>query len=257
MKTKLYNLSWAVLAAGLLISVPAARSQDNVKKPSSYAPVDIHESFSTVLSRMTAAKPEIMKRHMALLEQRYDLGNSPAQGVKMSGGKAVQQGVRVKLASGTTWDQLSKLSPEQIKERDLFPAGFQPLPHPNHPEGGMVFPKFEIDEIKKQEGRDLARFDLDFDFPDHFLPEFPAPIFLTTRPDLGDVSQGKLVTIDNFFELFDGILNPKQLEGVRLLVTPFAQQQFNQTEDRRSVRPSRGVACFDCHANGHTNGATH
>jgi cytochrome c peroxidase len=44
---------------------------------------------------------------------------------------------------------------------------------------------------------------------------------------------------------------------VRLLVTPFPQQQFNQTEDRRSERPSRGVACFDCHANGHTNASTH
>ena len=57
--------------------------------------------------------------------------------------------------------------------------------------------------------------------------------------------------------LFNGILNPKQIEGLRLLLTPFPQQQFNQTEDRRSERPSRGVACFDCHANGHTNGATH
>ena len=44
---------------------------------------------------------------------------------------------------------------------------------------------------------------------------------------------------------------------MRLLVTPFAQQQFNQTEDRRSERPSRGVACLDCHANGHTNASTH
>ena len=121
----------------------------------------------------------------------------------------------------------------------------------------MLFPKFHIDEIKKQEGRDLTRFDLDFDLPDHFLPEFPPPIFLTTRPDLGDVSQGKLVTIDNYYELFNGILNPKQLEGLRLLLTPFPQQQFNQTDDRRSERPSRGVACFDCHANGHTNAATH
>src|ERR1700680_1532619 len=150
MKTKLYKLSRVVLAAGLLISVPAARSQDNVKKPSSYAAVDIHESFSTDLSRMTAAKPEIMKRQMALLEQRYDLSNRPAQGVKMSGGKAVQQGVRVKLARGTTWDQLSKLSPEQIKEQDLFPAGFQPLPHPNHPEGGMLFTTLDITTMKKQ-----------------------------------------------------------------------------------------------------------
>jgi cytochrome c peroxidase len=121
----------------------------------------------------------------------------------------------------------------------------------------MLFPKFHIDEIKKQEGRDLTRFDLDFDLPDHFLPEFPAPIYLTTRPDLGDVSKGKLLTVDNYYELFNGILNPKQIDGLRLLLTPFPQQQFNQTEDRRSERPSRGVACFDCHANGHTNASTH
>jgi cytochrome c peroxidase len=82
-------------------------------------------------------------------------------------------------------------------------------------------------------------------------------MFLTTRPDLGDVTKGQLVTIDNFFELFNGILNPKQLDGLRMLVTPFPQQQFNLTDDRRSVRPSRGVVCFDCHANGHTNAATH
>src|SRR3989454_1070178 len=104
---------------------------------------------------------------------------------------------------------------------------------------------------------DLTRFDLDFDLPDHFLPEFPPPMFLTTRPDLGDVSHSNLVTIENYYELFNGILNPKQLEGLRLLLTPFPQQQFNQTEDRRSEHPSRGVACFDCHANGHTNGAQH
>ena len=100
----------------------------------------------------------------------------------------------------------------------------------------------------------LERFDLDFDLPDHFLPEFPPPIFLTTRPDLGDVSKGKLVTLDNFYELFNGILNPKQLEGLRLLVTPFPQQQFNATDDRRPRSRSQGVACFDCHVNGHTYG---
>ena len=156
-----------------------------------------------------------------------------------------------------TWDKLAAMSPEDIKQKNLWPAGFYPLPHPNHPEGGMVFPEFHIKEIKKQEGRDLTRFDLDFDLPDRFLPEFPAPMYLTTRPDLGDVSQGKLVTIDNYYELFNGILNPKQIEGLRLLVTPFPQQQFNQTEDRRSARPSRGVVCLDCHANGHTNASTH
>ena len=245
----------AVLIA-VLTGVSALLSQDK-EKPSSYAPVVIHEDFATIMSRMKAAKPEVNKRQQALLETRYDLSNRPAKGVTMSKGKAVQEGVRVKLPSGGSWEQLAKMGPDDIKAKDTFPQGFMPLPHPNHPEGGMLFPRFLIDEIKKQEDRDLTRFDLDFDFPDHFLPEFPAPIFLTTRPDLGDVSQGKEVTIDNFFQLFNGLLNPKQLEGLRLLLTPFAQQQFNQTEDRRSERSSRGVACLDCHSNGHTNGATH
>jgi len=232
-------------------------AQPPLKGESSYSPVVIKESFETIMARMKAAKPEVMKRHMDLLAERYDLSDRPARDVTMSRGKPIQEGVRVRLPKNMTWEKLASTSPEEIKSKDLFPAGFYPLPHPNHPEGGMVFPKFHIEEIKKQEGRDLTRFDLDFDLPDHFLPEFPAPIYLTTRSDLGDVSKGKLVTIDNYYELFNGILNPKQIEGLRLLLTPFPQQQFNQTEDRRSERPSRGVVCFDCHANGHTNAATH
>ena len=220
-------------------------------------PVDIKESFASIMARMKAAKPDIEKEHTNLLSARYDLSNRPAKDAAMSRGKPLQEGVRVKLPAGATWDQLASMSPPEIRDKNLFPRGFYPLPHPNHPEGGMVFPKFEINEVVKQEGRDLTRFDLDFDIPDHLLPEFPAPIYLTTRPDLGDVSQGKLVTIGNYYELFNGILNPKQLEGLRLLLTPFAQQQFNETADRRSEHPSLGVSCFDCHQNGSTNGATH
>jgi cytochrome c peroxidase len=243
--------------AFVLAGAAGVSAQAPDRPPTSYAPVVSTEPFSAVMTRMAREKPAIMRRHQTLLEERYDLGNRPAQGVTMSRGKAVQGGVRVKLPSGVTWEQLAATNPDDIRNRDLFPKGFLPLPHPNHAEGGMVFPKFHIDEIRRQEARDLTRFDLDFDLPDHLVPEFPAPIFLTTRPDLGDVSQGKLLTIDNFHEMFNGILNPKQLEGLRLLLTPFPQQQFNQTEDRRSERPSRGVACLDCHANGHTNGATH
>ncbi len=247
---------WTVLAiTGWLTSLGLGYAQE--RGQTSYSPVDIKETFASIMVRMKAAKPEIEKQQSDLLNERYDLSNRPVQGVTMSRNKPVQGGVRVKLPAGMTWEKLAGMSPEEIREKNLFPKGLYPLPHPNHPEGGMVFPQFHIDEIKKQEGRDLTRFDLDFDLPDHFLPEFPAPIYLTTRPDLGDVSQGKLVTIDNFYALFNGILNPKQLEGLRLLLTPFPQQQFNQTEDRRSERPSRGVTCFECHANGHTNASTH
>jgi cytochrome c peroxidase len=240
------------------LALPARAQQPPPSRgATSYLPVDLQESFSTVMRRMKGEKPKIEKRQADLLAERYDLANRAAPGVTQSRGKPVQEGVRVKLRKGVTWDQVAKLSPDEVRAQDLFPAGFLPLPHPNHPEGGMLFPKVHIDEIKRQENRDLTRFDLDFDLPDHFLPEEPPAIYLTTRPDLGDVSQGKVVTIENYYALFNGLLNPKQLEGLRLLLTPFPQQQFNQTEDRRSEAPGRGVACFDCHVNGHSNGATH
>ena len=215
------------------------------------------EDFATLVKRLQQEKPEFAKRHQALLTERYDLADRPAQGVTMSRGKPVQEGVRVRLPMDMTWEKLAAMSPEDIKSKNLWPAGLFPLPHPHHEAGGMVFPQPLIDETKRQTGLDLTRFDLDFDFPQHLLPEFPAPIYLTTRPDLGDVSQEKLVTLSNFNELFKDILNPKQLEGLRLLVTPFPQQQFNATEDRRSLKAHQGVACFDCHANGHTNASTH
>lgn len=255
MRKSPWILALVLIAVSLALS--SLFAQEIQRGQTSYAPVAITEDFHTIMTRVAAEKPDVMKRHMELLNKRYDLSNRPAKGVTMSRGKPIQEGVREKLPRGVTWEDLGRMSPAQIREKDLFPAGFFPLPHPKHAEGGMVFPKNTIDEVKAQTGRDLTRFDMDFDLPDHFLAEFPPPIYLTTRPDLGDVSQGRLVTTENYYQLFNGILNPKQLEGLRLLVTPFPQQQFNATEDRRSERPSLGVACFDCHVNGHTNAATH
>jgi cytochrome c peroxidase len=221
------------------------------------APMPPGETFESLLERLSKDKPAFAKGHQALLEERYDLSDRPSADAKMSRGKAVQAGVRVRLPSGMTWESLAGMTPDEIRQRGAFPKGFLPLPHPNHDLGGMVFPKSTIDEIKAQTDRDLQRFDVDHDLPEHLLPEFPPPIFLTTRPDLGDVSKGQLVTSANFHELFADVLNPKQLEGLRLLVSPFPQAQFNATDDRRSLKPSLGVACLDCHVNGHTNAATH
>ena len=255
-KAKLIWISIFLLSVSLAAQSPQSTPPAK-QKNSSYMHVVDTEDFATIHARMSSAKPGIMKRQMDLLSERYDLSNRPASGVVMDRTKPVQEGVRVKLPSGVTWAQLASMSVDEIRNKNLFPGGFLPLPHANHPEGGMVFPNFEIQEVLKQELRDLTRFDLDFPIPEHFLPEFPPAIYLTTRPDLGDVSKGQLVTIANFYDLFNGILNPKQIEGLRLLLTPFPQQQFNQTIDRRSDKPSRGVACLDCHANGGSNGAFH
>jgi cytochrome c peroxidase len=176
----------------------------------------------------------------------------------MSGGrKAVQDGVRVKLRPGTSWEELAQMTPDEIKAKDLLPHGFMPLPHPKQSAGGQVFPQLQIDEIQRAEHRDLKRFDVDFDLPEHLTPEFPPPIFLSSRPDLGDVSGGKLLTIRNFYAMLVGMVTPVQMEGLRLLLTPFPQEEFNQTEDRKVAEQSLGVTCLDCHANFHTNAAFH
>jgi cytochrome c peroxidase len=178
-----------VVSAGTLVAgLTLAHAQQAPRGKSSYMPVDITEPFATIMSRLSAEKPAVEREHMALLNERYDLGNRPAAGVTMDRTKPVQEGVRVKLAAGTTWDSLAGMTPEQIRDRNLFPPGFLPLPHPKHKEGGFVFPRFAIDEINRQEARDLTRFDVDYDIPDHFLPEFPPAMYLNQRTDLGDVS---------------------------------------------------------------------
>jgi hypothetical protein len=78
----------------------------------------------------------------------------------MSGGrKPVQNGVRVKLPAGTTWDNFAAMTPDEIRSQKPLPAGFMPLPHVEQATGGQVFPNEEIDEINRQEGRSLRRFD--------------------------------------------------------------------------------------------------
>lgn len=236
------------VAAVFLVST-AARAQQ--QRPSSFSPV-VEEPFDVVRARDKAAKPRVMAAHQRLLEARYDLSRRVDDSVRMTRGKPIPVGPTAKLKSGVTWDQLGQMSPATIRERDLFP--YLPLPHVNHPVGGMVFSQEEIKLLPRVE-----RFDMDFDLPDHFLPEFPPAVFLTTRKDLGDVSKGQLITVNNFYELFNGLLNPKQLEGLRLLVSQFPQQQFNATDDRKTERPDGmlGVSCFDCHVNGHTSAAFH
>lgn len=223
-----------------------------------YLPAIADKPFKDVMSEDKANKPKAMNGQKDLMQKRYDLGDKPLGQTKMSAGrKAVQKGVRVKLPEGMTWDQLTTMSPQEIRDKGVFPGGFLPLPHTKHAAGGQVFPKEQIKEIDKFEQRSLDRFDVEFDLPDHFTPEFPPPMFLSSRPELGDITQGKLLTLDNFFELMVGVLTPVQMEGLRLLLTPFPQQQFNQTMDRKTERPEPGVACFDCHSNGHTNAAFH
>jgi cytochrome c peroxidase len=145
----------ASFIAGAVLGSLAALA-DQLPPDASYRPLPVLP-FDTVKANDEAAKPQVLQRQQSLLEQRYDLGDQAIPGIMMSGGrKPVQGGVRVKLPAGVTWDGLGAMSPDEIRQRNAFPAGFLPLPHVKQATGGQVFPNEQIDEIHRQEDRDLG-----------------------------------------------------------------------------------------------------
>jgi cytochrome c peroxidase len=209
-------------------------------------------TFDEVYKTLVAAKPKVMATQEKLLKSRYNLEPRLDPDAKMSRGKPLVVGPTALLPKGMTWEALAALRPQDVRKKDIFP--YKALPHPAQGGGlgGQVFPPMQIKMFPR-----LERYDVDFDLPEAFLPEFPPAMFLQTRPELGDVSRGEVVSINNYYRLFKDILTPVQLDGLRLLVTPFAQEEFNPTDDRKTKEPSLGVTCLDCHVNGHTSGQFH
>ena len=236
-------------APGLLL--PQELYRFGGKAPSSYASVDEVKNFKAFYKRCSEQKPKVMAERTKYMNRRYHFTGKVNNKVTMTRGKPIPVGPVVRLPKGiASWGELAMLSPRELYEKELFPEGFRPLSHPLHSTGHQLFPQMWTRLHTEHE-----RFDVDFDIPEEYLPEFPPPLFLTTRPDLGDVSQGHEINQSNFRELFDGILTPEQMEGLRLLVTKFPTTWFNQTKHRVTKLPMRGTSCFDCHVNGHTNGA--
>ncbi|MGI9074467.1 MAG: cytochrome B6 [Bryobacteraceae bacterium] len=203
-----------------------------------------------IARKLTADKPRVMDAQRQLLDRRYNLQPNLDPEAKMSRGKPVVVGPTARLVQGVTWERLAALTSDEIKQQNAFP--YPALPHPLQTNGGQVFPKMQILMFPR-----LERFDVAFDLPEVFLPEFPPAIFLSNRPELGDVSRGEVVSINNYYRLFKPILTPVQLDGLRMLLTPFPQEEFNPTDDRKTREPSLGVTCLDCHINGHTTGQFH
>jgi hypothetical protein len=218
---------------------------------SSFGSVDDVGDFDEFFKRLSEQKPAVMARWKAYLDTRYNFTGKTNPEVRMTRGKPIPIGPVVKLPAGVkSWEELANMTPEEILKRDLFPEGFRPLAHPLQSTGHMLFSQTWL--LAHPED---TRFDVDFDIPDAYLPEFPPPLFLTTRPDLGDVSRGEEITEANYYRLFNGIITPEQLKGLEKLVIKSNSSWFNQTKHRLTKLPSQGIACFDCHVNGHTNGA--
>ena len=228
---------------GRITGFDFARDPLNADKP--------FTTFEEVKSKESADRPAVMAAQRKLLESRYDLTPKLDPAAKMSRGKPLCVGPTARLARGHDLREAGRAC-RRRRSRSVGSSPIRRCPIPLHANGGQVFPQVQTAMFPR-----LERFDVEFDIPNEFLPEFPPAIFLQNRPELGDVSRGQVVTLSNFRALFKEILTPVQLEGMRLLLTPLPQEEFNLTDDRKSPEPQLGVACLDCHVNGHTTGQFH
>ena len=158
-------------------------------------------------------KPELMADVRKYMDSR-NFNGEIHEGKTMSGGqKPIMKGPVTRPKGFTSFEELAKLSADEIKHRDLFP--FKPLAHPLATTAHMVFP-----DNWNQAHPEHIRIDLDHDYPVEYLPEFPPPMFLTTHKELGDVTNGREVTIANYYEIFNGLITPEQMEGLKELLRP-------------------------------------
>src|SRR5947209_10380258 len=76
------------LCGGLLLYGLGAAQAPQTQPPSgkTYFSV-VEQDFATVRASDQRAKPAVMQRQRTLLAERYDLGNRPAPGVMMAGGR--------------------------------------------------------------------------------------------------------------------------------------------------------------------------
>ncbi len=126
MLTRIMSHTWlAVLAAGWLAGGSLVSAQ---------------ETFDEVVKRTQKEKgslcrpaPEASRRTVRPQRPPRRRKNGPRQARS-------QEGVRVRLPEGVTWDKLAGMTPEEIRKGNHWPAGFYPLPHPHH-EAGDALPR--------------------------------------------------------------------------------------------------------------------
>lgn len=205
-----------LLLAGLLLAGGASAGADAGS-----------EDWSARRQERAAGKTRRETEQQRLLGERYRFSGALSPVQSMTGGKPLAVGP---VAAST--------------------RAYLPLPHPAPDVGHFLFPGFYL--LTHPE---LKRVDAGFDLPAEYLPEYPPRLYLTTRADLGDLALDMEVNAEDFRTRFSDLLTPLQLEGLRLLVTPRPSLWFNGTEHRLTAAASRGVSCFACHVNGHTNGA--
>ena len=209
-------------------------------------------SWEEWVAKLQKQKPELMADVRAYMDRRYHFHGGAIAGARMSGGKPIMRGPVARLPGGvSSFEALARLSPGEINRRDLFP--YKPLAHPLQTTAHMLFPESWLAVHPEH-----RRMDVDMDLPDAYLPEYPPPLFLTTHKELGDVSGGREITLENYYDIFNGLLTGEQMEGLKELLRPtptdgpvsLTARVVESSEDRATVEgtlfSAAGKACASC-----------
>ena len=189
------------------------------------------QTFEETMKADIDAKPGVMAAQRKLLESRYNL--TPRQdpsATDVPRQAASRSGPTAKLGDGMTWDRLAAMKPEDIRSRKLFP--YPALPHPKHATGGQVFPQMQMSMFPAagtvRRGLRPAR-------------------GILARVSAGDLPAesartGRRVARRSGLDqqlppAVQGFLTPVQLDGLRMLLTPLPQEEFNATDDRKTLEP--------------------
>src|SRR6185436_17903227 len=197
------------------VNPPGGLPQFGGRGPTSYSSPVLGMPFADWRAAMEKQRPSVDKAARAVLESRFNLDCRIDPKVTMSRSKPLPIGPTARLPQGVAdWEAYAALSADDIRKDGNFP--WKPIDHPLHSTAHMLFPE-QWTKVHPEH----VRFDVGFDIPDCYLPEFPPPLYLTTHLELGDVTRGVEITYANYFDMFNGLITPEQMEGLRLLVTPF------------------------------------
>src|SRR5262249_38754510 len=110
------------------------------KGRSSWGSPQLRMSFVEWIDLHREQKPSLMADVKAYMNSRYDFSGVTISGVWMSGRRrGVPAGPVARLPKGIgSFQELARLSPEEIKGRDLFP--YKPIAHPLQSTTHTLFP---------------------------------------------------------------------------------------------------------------------
>ena len=106
----------------------------------SYLPVIDEKDFAGFVQKMQTGKPDVMRRQQALLEARYDLANRRPPASRCPAARPSRTACASSSPAGTTWEQLARMTPDEIRNKDAVPARLPAAAAPEPPRGRHALP---------------------------------------------------------------------------------------------------------------------